>query len=191
LGYAQGLIFLERGCQLPTIRDATRNDIPDLAQLIHKAYRDVAQKFNLTPTNCPSHPSNCQPEWLEKSIDKGIEYFILENEKSLCGCAALEQADPNVCYLERLAVLPPYRHKGYGRALVQHGLTAAAARGVNRVEIAIITQHADLKAWYKQLGFRATHTRAFDHLPFDVTFMVTNPSSGHPVGGGLSSAVIF
>ena len=148
-----------------------------LAALIRKAYRDVAKKFALTPTNCPTHPSNCQPEWIKKSVDKGIEYFVLENNRTPCGCVAMEQAGPDVCYLERLAVLPHYRQKGYGETLVKHGLTEAAKRNTSRVEIAIIAQHTELKIWYEKLGFTAFHTRTFDHLPFDVTFMFINLSS--------------
>jgi GNAT superfamily N-acetyltransferase len=70
-----------------------------------------------------------------------------------------------------LAVLPQYRKKGFGKTLVQHGLAEAARRGANRVEIALIAQHTELKTWYETLGFSAFRTKTFDHLPFDVTFM--------------------
>lgn len=156
---------------MPTIRNATPTDTALLATLIREAYQYVAEKFTLTPNNCPTHPSNCQPEWIEKSIDKGVEYFILENNSTPCGCVALEQAGPNVCYLERLAVLPQYQQKGYGETLVQHGFAEAVKRDTNRVEIAIIAQQTELKQWYEKLGFTETHTKTFDHLPFDVTFM--------------------
>jgi ribosomal protein S18 acetylase RimI-like enzyme len=73
-----------------------------------------------------------------------------------------------------LAVLPRYRQKGYGRALVQHGFAEATKRDANRVEIAIIAQQTELKIWYEKFGFTAFRTKTFEHLPFDVTFMFIN-----------------
>jgi ribosomal protein S18 acetylase RimI-like enzyme len=71
-------------------------------------------------------------------------------------------------------VLPPYRNQGYGRALVEHSLAQAGRQGNKRVEIAIIAQHTNLQSWYEQLGFTATHTKSYNHLPFDVTFLFIN-----------------
>jgi N-acetylglutamate synthase-like GNAT family acetyltransferase len=153
------------------IRQATRDDVPVLAEVIRAAFRDVADRFALTAETCPTHPSNCAMAWIEQALDKGVRYYIGEEGGKACGCVALERANPEVCYLERLAVLPEYRRNGFGKALVDHVLAAARALGARRVEIGIIAEHRELKDWYLRLGFSMRDTVRFEHLPFAVMFM--------------------
>jgi N-acetylglutamate synthase-like GNAT family acetyltransferase len=153
------------------IRQATDQDISLLATLIRDSFRDVAERFELTPENCPTHPSHCTPEWVETALAKGVNYYLLENDALPCGCVALEQARPEVCYLERLAVLPPFRNRGFGRALVNHVINEAKKLGLRRVEIGLISKHTELKEWYDRLGFSVKNTAQFEHLPFEVTFI--------------------
>lgn len=153
------------------IRDAFRADVSIIVDLIRNSFRDVADRFCLTEKNCPKHPSNCKPSWIESSLQKGARYFILEKEGVPCGCVALERVQPELCYLERLGVVPQFRGRGFGKALVQHALAEADAMGSYRVEIGIISAHTELKNWYRGLGFTETGTARFKHLPFEVTFL--------------------
>jgi N-acetylglutamate synthase-like GNAT family acetyltransferase len=153
------------------IRDASSSDIPLLTTLIRDSFRDVADRFSLTSENCPTHPSNCTTEWIESALKKGIRYYILERKNVACGCAALEQAQPDVFYLERLSVLPQFRRNGFGKLLVDHALNEAKKLGTRRIEIGIISHQTELKEWYKKLGFSAKKESRFEHLPFVVAFM--------------------
>jgi N-acetylglutamate synthase-like GNAT family acetyltransferase len=153
------------------IREADQSDVPVITAVIRDSFRDVAVRFGLNEENCPKHPSNCRPEWIETALAKGVRYFVLEAGGRACGCVALERADPDVCYLERLAVLPEHRRHGYGRALVDHVAIAGKALGARRVEIGIIAEQVELKAWYQKMGFAETRRARFEHLPFEVQFM--------------------
>lgn len=159
-----------------SIRDATQEDVPVIVDIIRNSFSEVAIRFGLTLENCPKHPSNCTSEWIAPALRKGIEYFLLETDGSACGCAALEKAQHEVFYLERLAVLPQFRERGFGKALVEHALARAAAAGAVRVEIGIITDHTELKNWYKAIGFVEIRRSRFQHLPFEVTFMAIDCS---------------
>ena len=154
-----------------SIIDARRSHIPRLASIIRDANQDVADRFNLTLQNAPSHPSNCVDAWVRTSMDKGVRYFLLKAAGRFRGCVALERARPQVFYLERLAVLPPDRRHGYGAALTEHAAQEAAKAGGKRLEIGIIAEHFELKQWYQKRGFKAGATKNFDHLPFGVLFM--------------------
>ncbi len=154
-----------------TIRDALLADTFILVNIIRTSFKDVADRFCLTEHNCPKHPSNCAPQWVEEALRKGVRYFVLECGGALCGCVALEQAQPEVCYLERLAVLPECRRRGFGRALVEHAVLHAQSAGAYRVEIGIIAAQRELKAWYEAAGFAETGMGVFKHLPFEVRFM--------------------
>jgi diamine N-acetyltransferase len=153
------------------IRTCTQEDIGVLAETIRMSFQDVAEHFGLTQENAPRHPSNCTQDWIQKDLERGVTYFILENENFVAGCVALEQANSEVCYLERLAVLPNQRLRGFGKALVAHGLSKAKCLGVHRVNIGIIAEHTELKNWYKGIGFVEGESKDFSHLPFRVTFM--------------------
>jgi N-acetylglutamate synthase-like GNAT family acetyltransferase len=80
-------------------------------------------------------------------------------------------ANSTLCYLERLAVLPDMRHKGYGRMLVLHASKRAKELGVSKVGIGIIADQNELKSWYADMGFIHVETKKFEHLPFNVAFM--------------------
>ena len=156
---------------MPQIRTATIVDAEVLARLVSDSFRPVAARFGLTPANCPTHPSFCTPEWIRADVRKGKSYYILSAGKVPCGCVAIEQPQPEVCYLQRLAVLPEFRRQGHGRALVEHVLAEAARRQAARVELAMIADHHELKAWYEKVGFTTMRTERFSHLPFTVAFL--------------------
>jgi N-acetylglutamate synthase-like GNAT family acetyltransferase len=153
------------------IRSCTQDDIEVLAEIIRKSFKDVAKRFGLTPENAPRHPSNCQEEWIKKDIERSVKYFALEKEGLVCGCIAVEKANHDVCYLERLAVLPDQRKQGLGKALVEHVLSQAKLLNVQNVNIGIIAEHTELKNWYRKIGFAEGESKEFPHLPFRVTFM--------------------
>lgn len=153
------------------IRTCTQEDIGILVDTIRESFRDVAELFGLTPKNAPHHPSNCTTNWIRYDMERGITYFVLENESKITGCVACEKANKNICYLERLAVLPGYRGQGMGKALVNQVFSKAGELGADYVNIGIIAGHAELKNWYKKIGFVEGETKKFLNLPFEVTFL--------------------
>jgi len=153
------------------IRICTKEDAQVLAETTRKSFRDVAERFGLTQEHAPRHPSNCTAGWIREYMERGITYFAIKNNNHVVGCVALEQANSQVCYLERLAVLPNQRRRGFGKALVEHALSEAKLLGVNYVSIGIIAEQTELKDWYKRLGFVEGESKEFPHLPFRVTFM--------------------
>lgn len=153
------------------IRVGTPADINILVEMIQDAFLDVAERFGLTLQNSPTHPSNCRPEWLLREMNRGVTFYILENDSRPVGCAALEQINDEVCYLERLAVLPRERKQGFGEALVKHALSEARHLDVYRMQIGIIAEHKELHDWYEKLGFEEVESKKFPQLVFRVAFM--------------------
>jgi len=153
------------------IRTCSPQDAGVLARLIRDSFRDVAERFGLNAENCPRHPSQCGEDWVKRDMEKGISYFLLEEDGEAAGCAAMDARTPGWCEMERLAVLPRFRGHGLGDALVRHVFAQAEAAGIPEVRIGIIDAHAELKRWYLRLGFTETGTRDFPHLPFRVAFL--------------------
>ena len=153
------------------IREAHIEESEILAEIISESFADVAIRFSLTPENCPRHPSNCTASWIQSDFERGVRYFILLQDNTPAGCAGLEIPGPEICFLERLAVLPEMRGNRYGIELVRHTVKCAASNGVKKVSIGIIDRHVELKEWYNNLGFIETGTKSFSHLPFTVCIM--------------------
>ena len=127
------------------IREASSADVALLSQLIRLSYRDVAARFKLTPANCPKHPSNYTDEWVENDFARGVSYYLLEPRGLPAGCVAVEKANPDLCYLERLAVLPHERKKGLGSQLIKHVFRRAQELGAKNISIGIIAKQTELK----------------------------------------------
>ena len=162
----------------PKIRAGSQKDIAVLAEIIRSSFRDVADRFGLTQENCPTHPSICTVDWVQRDMNRGVAYFILEDDGLASGCVALEPAGSKLCYLERLGVRPPRRRRGFGRALVEYVLAEAERSGAHCVSIGVIAEQTELKNWYQKIGFVEDETKEFAHLPFRVTFMsyAVNPN---------------
>jgi len=153
------------------IRQATSEDVLLLTDLICNSFNDVAQKFGLTPENCPKHPSNCTTQWIEQHLERGVIYYILECDEVPVGCVAFERASIDFCYIERLAVLPEHRRKGFGKKLVKYVLLQGRSIGAKTLGVGIISKQKELKDWYQNIGFVLGETKEYDHLPFLVSFM--------------------
>ena len=153
------------------IRDATEADVGTLVNLLRESFRDAAERFDLTVENCPKNLAFCTDQRIKGDFDRGLVYYILEHDGEPCGCVALENASSEVCYLERLAVLPEHRRNGCGKMLVEHLFEKASEHGSQRVEIGIIAEDTELRNWYGRFGFILKGTKKFDHLPFVVAFM--------------------
>jgi len=153
------------------IRTADKSDAELLVELIRKSHADVALRFGLTPENCPKHPSNYATAWIESDFARGVRYALADCKGETVGCVALEHANPEMVYLERLSVLPANRRRGVGKKLVEHVISETTALGVSQVGIGIIAAFTELKTWYQKLGFREGETKTFAHLPFRVLLM--------------------
>ena len=153
------------------IRQANKKDLSILLSILRQSFADVAERFNLTPKNCPKNLAFCTETRIKDDFSRGLDYFILEENKRPCGCVALEKVNSDICYLERLAVIPEQRQKGFGKALVDYVFSTARKMKVAKIEIGIISEHTELKDWYKKFGFIQKNTRTFGHLPFKVAFM--------------------
>ncbi len=153
------------------IREVTDDELLRSAKVIRDSFRTVASELGLTRENTPRHPSFSTVRQLRKNIEKGVEFFGLFLGDNQAGFVAVEKADDNLFYMERLAVLPLYRHEGFGKELVSFVFDHVRSRGGKKLSIGIIDKQTVLKDWYKGMGFRETGIRDFPHLPFRVCFM--------------------
>ncbi|MCO1603120.1 GNAT family N-acetyltransferase [Desulfosporosinus nitroreducens] len=131
----------------------------------------VAKEFNFTEENCPSNPAFTNLEKLHIMRDNGIRIFGLFEDDRQIGFVALKKAKDNIFYIERLSVLPGFRHKGYGKTILDFVFKYLKAQGAKKVSIGIVNENLLLKNWYILYGFKETGLTKYEHLPFTVCFM--------------------
>lgn len=153
------------------IRKADISEDQMCAELIRRAFADVAQKFSLTMENCPSNPDFITADRIHSIAEKGGELFVYELAGEPVGFAAVVPAEKGAFELEKLCVLPEFRERGIGSLLIKHCAKTAADRGADVLKIGIIKENTILKRWYEKNGFVFTGTAAFKTLPFTVGFM--------------------
>ena len=156
---------------MPELRDAVREEAAMIADAIRRSYADVAQRFGLTPGNAPTHPSNCEPSWVERGLDRGDPYVVARVDEVPVGCVSLWRRSDRPIEMRRLAVLPEHRRRGYGRELFDAAIERARTLGADVVDVSLIADNVELADWYRRLGCVETGRARYDSVPFEVLHM--------------------
>ena len=149
----------------------TETELENSVKVIGDSFMTVAAEFNLNNENCPTHPSLVTMKQLTEMKRKGLKLFGLFEYDAQVGFVAVEKKKHKVYSLEKLAVLPEHRHKGYGGKLIEFAEGYVKNSKGEKLSIGIINEHAVLKKWYEAKGFKETAVMKFEHLPFTVCFM--------------------
>lgn len=80
--------------------------------------------------------------------------FIAEEEEALVG-VILAGHDGRRGYLYHLAVLPAYRNRGIGRALVDAAMSALEKEGIHKTALVVFSKNAAGNAFWEKIGFTA------------------------------------
>jgi len=139
--------------------------------VIRRSFKTVADQFGFTETDSPTNPAFTDIEKLNALASKA-ECFGLFADDTPAGFFALEyNHESKTCYLERVCVLPEYRHNGFGRTILEHAENACRDVCVEKISIGIINSNYILKAWYQAFGFIEVGVRSYPHHPFEVCFL--------------------
>jgi ribosomal protein S18 acetylase RimI-like enzyme len=148
-------------------------DLEVSTRIIREAFSTVASDFGLSIDNCPTNPAFINTEKLQNLLSESRELYLLYENSEAHGFVAIEKAsdEPGVYFIEKVAVLPDFRHRGLGKQIMEFAQERILQSGGNIASIAIIDENTRLKNWYRSLNFQETSTKKFDHMPFTVCFM--------------------
>lgn len=153
------------------IREVKNEELDDCLSVIHQSFGTVAREYGLTQENCPTNGAFMKKERMIYEREKGNQQYGLFYHNKLVGFMELAKIDEEQYTMEKLGVLPEYRHKGFGKKLMDHAKKVVKAAGGSLIIIGIIEENAILKQWYSNYGFIHKGTRIFEQLPFTVGFM--------------------
>ena len=158
--------FDPAGVSMPRVYEVEQNELSECLDVIHQSFSTVAVEFGLTQQNCPKHTSFIPLSFLETQKNWGWQMYALYAGKKIIGYMSLSKESVDTFELHNLAVLPEYRHNGFGKLLLDHAKDVVKASGGNVIKIGIIEESTVLKKWYIENGFVHIGTKKFDHLPF-------------------------
>lgn len=155
------------------IKSINITDIPECVKVIRESFSTVAQEFNITEENAPRFTAFATTE-------QRLNWQLLEEKRLMCafyedekivGYYSLLQQENGECELNNLAVLPAYRHKGIGEALLRDAFKVAKERNCSKINIGIVEENQVLRKWYEEFEFVHTGTQKFDFFPFTCGYM--------------------
>ena len=97
--------------------------------------------------------------------------FGYKNEEEVIGCAGYSYYKDKTYFIERLAVLPEYRHLGIGKKLMAFVEGKIRESGGEKAEIHVVDKNAVLREWYEKMGFVEIRVDEIKTLPFNSCVM--------------------
>jgi ribosomal protein S18 acetylase RimI-like enzyme len=153
------------------IKEVIKDELEQCADVIRKSFGTVAEEFKLTVENCPTNGAFIKIERLIADKEKGNLMYGLFNDKHMIGFMQLGMKNLKQYELRKVAILPEYRHFGYGRQLLNYARNKVQELGGKEIIISIIEENEILKEWYLKNGFIHVGTQKLDFLPFMVGYM--------------------
>jgi ribosomal protein S18 acetylase RimI-like enzyme len=159
---------------MPTFGELrSEEELLTCVRLLRKAFGTVAKDFGLSEENASTNAAFTTLDNLQTHMRNGMILYGMFKGPSLVGCVATKKAKDRgtVYYIERLAILPEVRHRGYGGQLLSFAIDRIRAGGGTTVSIGLMDNNERLKQWYISKGFVQHDRRRIAHLPFKVCYM--------------------
>lgn len=167
----RAFLFLRGGIMMNVRIDAVvPPQLTDCAGVIRESFAPVAERFFLTPENCPTHTSFITPQRLIFESQNGVLMYALYVDEKLSGFVGLDKRE-GYAVVEHLCVLPQLQRQGLGTMLLDFITVKAEQMGYKKLSAGLIDADTALKSFYERAGYRQAEKRDFPHLPFTVCYM--------------------
>jgi GNAT superfamily N-acetyltransferase len=155
-----------------SVREITKEEIAESAEIIRQSFKTIADEYGITEENTPTHGTFLKDEKLLDDFRGGVKMFgLFEWEEKQVGFVAVDKRDSGHYYLEKLAVLPDYRHRRGGKELLKHAEEFVKSVGGNTISVGIIYENKTLLTWCENYGYVKVETKNFPNFPFTICLM--------------------
>jgi len=135
------------------VRQATPSDIPELVDLINRAFV-VTRRFR--------QGDRTNPAQVQEMMNSGT-FLMLENERAMVACVYLRLTGSRA-YLGTLSVDPAQQRRGIGTRMMHEAEEYCRAAGCTAVDIRIVNVRTELPAIYHKFGFVETGTQSAEAI---------------------------
>jgi len=151
-----GMHFYDFGTPVPEEKDIYENLVKceQREDLLYSYTRTrIAELDGVVAGSLLSYPGDIYREMRDKTFRELWPDFFLQHG------ASDQEADPGEYYLDTLAVLPDYRRRGIGRALLEDGIQKGLALGYDRITLVADHDMPHLIRLYEMAGFKLADRR--------------------------------
>jgi len=136
---------------------ATPADIPALEKLVNSAYRGDEAKQGWTHEADLIEGTKRIDESSLHELMKEQDAVILKysDQNQIAGCVYLKKQGGSM-YLGMLTVSPRIQAKGIGKKLLAAAEIHAIKNDCDKIEMTVISERAELIAWYERNGYYVT-----------------------------------
>lgn len=143
----------------------------EVVTVLQAGFESVREQFGITAENNPHYPVYWDVGDVARVVARPAQLLGVEVDSALAGCAFVGPSRRREgCWeLRHLAVIPEFRHRRIGEALIRAAAECAAADGAAVLRIGIVAENLRLRQWYSRLGFRVvSRGESYPPLPFTV-----------------------
>ncbi len=155
------------------IREMQLSDIDECVGVIKTAFMTVAEDHGFTVQNAPRFTAFAMNRerllWQYKNEHRPMFVYLIDGK--IVGYYSLTAPNGNEIELNNVSVLPEFRHRGIGEALLMHAFDFARSKGCDVINIGIVEENQVLRRWYEKFGFIHVCVKKFDFFPFTCGYM--------------------
>jgi ribosomal protein S18 acetylase RimI-like enzyme len=142
----------------PTFRIATADDAKAVVALVESAYRGASSRAGWTTEADLLDGQRTDVEAVNATISAEDRLVLLAYEsETLVGCCELRRLADGTAYFGMFAVVPTLQGSGVGKlVLAEAERRVGELWAATRMEMTVLSQRADLIAWYERRGYRRT-----------------------------------
>ena len=158
------------------IKEIDKSEIAECVSVIRKSFLTVADEFGFTIENAPRFTAFATTEdrlfyQLEMEHRLLVAYYDDDGDGRILGYYSLMFLENSECELSNLCVLPEFRHKKIGEALLEDAMSRVRNKECKKMKLGIVEENKRIRAWYEKHGFTHTHTVKYDYFPFTCGYM--------------------
>jgi GrpB-like predicted nucleotidyltransferase (UPF0157 family)/GNAT superfamily N-acetyltransferase len=155
------------------LREATPDDAPVVLRIIHEAYAEFQDKLD------PPSGAHTETEGTIRGLFNTERCVLGGWGDAVVGCTFFNIGEKDT-YLHRLAVVPAYRHKAVGHALVTYVETEAKRHSSSRVRLGVRLQLPTNQVFYRNLGYAVTSHHSHPGYSYPTYVSMTKDMSEPP-----------
>ena len=164
-----------------TIREVSGDELSAVLAVLKTAYAEYEGVLD-PPSGVTRETVQSLSEQMESA-----DLVAAEVEGTLAGCV-LYRAEPDQIYLGRLAVLPEFRGRGIGAALVRFVEQRAGELGMKRVRLGVRIVLRELQSWYQRQGYVITAEETHEGYDSPTFVIMEKDELGHGAAEVVSRA---
>ena len=141
-----------------------------ITDIIQKSFITVAKEFGFTKENAPTFSAFINKNKIDSEFEKGLKMYVYKIGNIPVGTIGYI-FENNKYNIERLSVLPEYRHKNIGKKLMKFIENLIKSKKAKIIRLGMVFENKKLLEWYLEQGYKLIEIKEHKGLIFKIGIM--------------------